>query len=649
MKKITYLLIVLTFLLSACQPAPVAPTAVPATVLAAELPAPLDEAPAPTQTEPAGEPLDESQPDYANASLTPEVRARDLLNRMTLEEKIGQMTLVEKGSMPHLDVTRHFIGGVLSGGGGAPSSNTTEAWAAMVDEYQEAALATRLAIPLIYGVDAVHGHGNLRGAVIFPHNIGLGATGDVDLVERVARATAAEMIATNIRWNYAPVIAVPQDIRWGRTYEGFSEDTELVTRLGLAYQAGLQGASLSDPMSVLATPKHFIGDGGTVWGTSTNPAWKIDQGDMQIDEAELRELYLPPYQAVVDAGAQSIMVSFSSWNGEKMHGQQYLLNDVLKQELGFDGFLVSDWQGIDQIDSDYYTAVVTAINAGIDMNMVPYAYRHFIDIMTLAVSRGDISKERIDDAVYRILKVKLAMGLFERPLSNPDDFDLVGTDEHRQLAREAVAKSMVLLKNENDALPIEKDVPLIFLAGEGADDIGMQSGGWTIQWQGAVGNITPGTTIKDAIQAAANGQVQYNKFGRYDNIKDENGNPAIADVGIVVIAERPYAEGEGDRADLSLSSIEAELIARVAETSRQVVVILVSGRPLVITEQLDMADAWVAAWLPGTEGQGVADVLFGDVPFSGKTAFSWPAAMDQVPLGSGTGEPLFPYGFGLER
>jgi beta-glucosidase len=283
------------------------------------------------------------------------------------------------------------------------------------------------------------------------------------------------------------------------------------------------------------------------------------------------------------------------------------------------------------------------------MNMVPYQYRNFIDNMNLAVMKGDISQERIDDAVFRILKVKFAMGLFERPFSNPDDLSLVASEEHRQLAREAVAKSMVLLKNENEVLPIAKDAPLIFLAGEGADDIGMQSGGWTIQWQGGVGNITPGTTIKDALEATTAGQVQYNKFGKYDNIKDANGNPAVADVGIVVIAERPYAEGEGDRADLSLSDTEVELIARVGERSRQVVVILLSGRPLMLTDHLDLADAWVAAWLPGTEGQGVADVLFGDEPFTGKTAFSWPAAMDQLPLGSGSGEPLFPFGYGLER
>jgi beta-glucosidase len=646
MKKITLLLIVVLFLLSACQPAAVPTQVVPSQP---ETPVQIDEAPL-EQAAPAldSETADDS-PLYLDASLSPEERANDLLGRMTLEEKIGQMTLVEKGSLPHGDVTRYFIGGVLSGGGGAPSPNTVENWAKMVDDFQEAALKTRLAVPIIYGVDAVHGHGNLRGAVIFPHNIGLGASGDADLVERVAQATAAEMIATNIRWNYAPVIAVPQDIRWGRTYEGFSENTDLVTRLGVAYQSGLQGESLADPMSVLATPKHFIGDGGTVWGTSTNPSWKIDQGDMQMDEAAVRAVFLPPYQAVIDAGAQSIMVSFNSWNGVKLHGHQYLLNDVLKEELGFDGFLVSDWQGIDQIHPDFYTSVVTAINAGIDMNMVPYAYRQFIDTMSLAVMRGDIAQERIDDAVFRILKVKFAMGLFERPLSNPDDFDLVGTDEHRQLAREAVAKSLVLLKNDNDVLPIAKDTPLIFLAGEGADDIGMQSGGWTIQWQGQVGNIQPGTTIKDAIEAAASGRVQFNKFGKYDNIKDENGSLAVADVGIVVIAERPYAEGEGDRADLSLTDNEVALIERMRDSSRQLVVIILSGRPLVITGQFDLADAWVAAWLPGTEGQGVADVLFGDVPFTGKTAFSWPVSMDQVPLGAGSGEPLFPFGFGLER
>jgi beta-glucosidase len=586
---------------------------------------------------------------YLEPDLSSAERAADLLSRMTLDEKIGQMTLVEKDSITGDAVLQYFVGGVLSGGGGAPASNNTQEWAKMVDNFQEAALKTRLGIPIIYGVDAVHGHGNLKGAVIFPHNIGLGATRDPDLVKRIAQATAAEMAATNIRWNYAPVVAVGQDIRWGRTYEVFSENTGLVTEMGVAYLEGLQGESLSDYMSVLATPKHYLGDGGTLWGTSKHGNYKIDQGDMQVDEATLRALYLPPYQAVVEAGAQSIMVSFSSWNGTKMHAQNYLLTEVLKNELGFEGFLVSDWQAIDQIDRDYYKAVVTAINAGIDMNMVPSDYRKFIETMKQAVQNGDISEERIDDAVRRILVVKFNMGLFEQPFSNPDLFNLVGNQEHRTLAREAVAKSLVLLKNGNNALPVAKNTPLIFLAGEGADDIGIQCGGWTIKWQGSVGPITPGTTIKDAIQATASGRVQYNRFGKYDNVLDENGQPAIADVGIVVVSEKPYTEGEGDSDDLVLSQAYVDLIARVRERSQKVVVLMISGRPLMIAEALDMADAWVAAWLPGTEGQGVADVLFGDMPFTGKTPFTWPASMDQLPVGSSQGSPLFPFGYGIER
>jgi beta-glucosidase len=296
------------------------------------------------------------------------------------------------------------------------------------------------------------------------------------------------------------------------------------------------------------------------------------------------------------------MASYSSWNGTKLHAHQYLLTEVLKNELGFEGFLVSDWEAINQIGPNFYESVVTAINAGIDMNMVPYNYKLFIDAMTMAVENGDIPQARIDDAVRRILTVKFALGLFERPFSDPALFDVVGSEAHRALAREAVAKSAVLLKDDDDILPLSKDTPLIFLAGEGANDIGMQCGGWTITWQGARGSITPGTTIKDGLDATFNGQLQYNRFGKYENILDANGDPAIADVGIVVIAEAPYAEGEGDTNDLTLSQVELELIARVKEQSEKVVVLIMSGRPLVITEALDLADAWVAIWLPGTEG-----------------------------------------------
>ncbi len=582
-----------------------------------------------------------STPAYLNPALPSAERAEDLLARMTLEEKIGQMTLIEKGSIQPTAVTDYFIGGILSGGGGYPtSSNTPAAWAEMVNSYQEAALATRLSIPLIYGVDAIHGHNNLKGATIFPHSIGLGATRNAELVQQIGRATAVETRATGIPWDYAPVIAVPQDIRWGRTYEAYGEDTALVSELGAAFIRGLQEDGLHSQTAVLATPKHFIGDGGTVWGTSTTENYTLDQGDMQIDEATLRALHLPPYEAAINAGAQSIMISFSSWNGTKMHAHQYLLTDVLKEEMGFAGFLVSDWQAIDQISPDYYQAVVTAINAGVDMNMVPYDYKGFITTMLTAVEKGDIPESRIDDAVRRILTVKFNLGLFETPYPDPAQLALIGADEHRALAQEAVSQSLVLLQNENEALPIPLDAK-IFVAGSFADDIGVQSGGWTIEWQGKAGNITPGTTILAAIKATASGEVAYNKFGKFENF-----NPP-ADVGIVVLGERPYAEGRGDAADLSLSNSDIELIHRMGEQAEHVVVILLTGRPLLITDALSLADAWVVAWLPGTEGQGVADNLFGHHPFTGTLPYTWPTHIDQLPLGTAEGEPLYPFGYGL--
>jgi beta-glucosidase len=623
----------LFLLISACQPAAgdVTSTPVPATLVSEE----------PTLEV-------ETTPAYLNSSLSAEERASDLLARMSLDEKIGQMTQVEKNSIRAEDVSRYFIGSILSGGGGFPTGNNTpEGWAGMVDDFQAAALDTPLAIPLIYGVDAVHGHSNLKGATIFPHNIGLGATDDPELIEKIGRATAEEMLATGIPWNFAPVLAVVQDIRWGRTYEAYGENTELVTRLGVAYQRGLQSAGQDGSIFVLATPKHYIGDGGTIWGTSKTENYQLDQGDTQMDEATLRALFLPPYRAAVEAGAQSVMISYSSWNGTKLHGHKYLITDVLKDELGFEGFVVSDWAGIDQVDSDYYTAVVTAINAGVDMNMVPQGYQRYLTVMQQAVERGDIPTERIDDAVLRILTVKFKLGLFEQPFSDPAYLDLVGSEAHRELAREAVAKSLVLLKNDNAALPLSKETGLVFVAGAFADDIGIQCGGWTIEWQGKAGNITPGTTILQAIEATAAGEVRFNRFGNFES--DQK-----ADVAIVVVGERPYAEGRGDNLNPSLSKNDLELIKRVREQSQRVVVILISGRPLVITEALPYADAFVAAWLPGTEGLGVTDALFGARPFSGKTPFSWPRSAEQLPFdlanlpADGCDAPLFPYGFGLD-
>jgi beta-glucosidase len=565
------------------------------------------------------------------------------------------MTLIEKNSIEPKDVAEHYIGAVLSGGGGYPLRNTAKGWADMVDEFQEYALQTRLGIPILYGVDAVHGHNNVEGAVIFPHNIGMGATRDADLLRRVGEVTAVEMAATGIHWNYAPCVTVPQDIRWGRTYEGYSEDTELVSLLGSAYLQGLQGDDLANPLTALATPKHFVGDGGTTWGSSTS-GYQIDQGVSEVDEATLRAIHLPPYVEAIKSGAMSIMVSFSSWGGMKMHAQKYMISDVLKGELGFEGFVVSDWAGIDQISSNYYEAVVTSINAGVDMNMVPYNDDLFIRTLTSAVEKGDVPTERIDDAVRRILRVKFELGLFEHPFSDPALLEQVGSEAHRELAQETVSKSLVLLKNDHNALPIVKDTSLIFVAGEAADNIGIQCGGWTIEWQGQAGKITEGTTILEAIKetVSPDAQVEYNRFAKFDHVEDANGNPATAKVGIVVVGESPYAEGLGDNNDLSLSEPEIATIDRLRERCDKLVIILLSGRPIIITEQLALADAFVAAWLPGTEGQGVADVLFGDVPFTGKLSYTWPRTMDQIPFDfdnlpeQGCAAPLFPIGYGLD-
>ncbi|MBN1260658.1 MAG: glycoside hydrolase family 3 C-terminal domain-containing protein [Anaerolineae bacterium] len=600
--------------------------------------------PRPTQV-----PVDPNAP-FKDPDLPVAERVADLLARMSLAEKIGQMTLIEKGSIRDPEaITDLYLGGVLSGGGGYPSEvNSPQSWADMVDGFQDYALRTHLGIPLIYGVDAVHGHNNVRGAVIFPHNIGLGAANNPELMREIGRVTALEMIATGVYWNYAPAVSVPQDIRWGRTYEGYSENTDLVTSLAVAYLQGLQGEDLAAPDTVLATPKHFVGDGGTTWGTSTTNDYKIDQGVTEVDEATLRAVHLAPYVAAIEAGAKNIMISYSSWGGMKMHGQDYLINDVLKDELGFEGFIVSDWAGMDAVDPDYYKAVVTSINAGVDMNMVPYDAVRFIDMLTKAVENGDVSLERIDAAVGQILTVKFEMGLFERPYSDPALLPLVGSEEHRAVAREAVAQSQVLLKNEGNLLPLAPDMPVLYVGGEAADDIGTQLGGWSIEWQGAVGDITPGTTILEGIQATVSGktQVVYNKFGRFDDMPDDQ--PSIC---IGIFGERPYAEGQGDSDDLRLPVNDIRTMRRMRESCDQLAVILISGRPLIITDLIADWDALVAAWLPGTEGQGVADVVFGIQPFTGKTAYTWPLSVEQLPLdfaALSADEVLFPFGYGLE-
>jgi beta-glucosidase len=642
MKKIFSFLLLLSFLFSACGEATMTPVTTP---------------------EPMATNTASGVVTATDSSQPIDTRVEDLLKQMTLDEKIGQMTQVEKNSIRPGDITKYFIGSILSGGGGSPANNTVPDWYAMVETFQNEALATRLQIPLLYGVDAVHGHGNLSNATIFPHNIGLGATNNPELVEKIGRATAEEMLATGIPWNFSPVVAVVQDIRWGRTYEGFSESTEVVTSLGAAYIRGMQtlkeGDAVAPGQSIfsLATPKHFIGDGATIWGSSSTENYELDQGNMQVPENVLRELFLPPYQSAVEVGALNVMASFSSWKGTKIHAEQHLLTDILKDELGFHGFIVSDWQAMDQIyPDDYYASIVTSVNAGVDMNMVPYDYVSFIETMKTAVNNGDIPESRVDEAVRRILRVKFALGLFEHPMPDTKYQATVRSREHLELARQAVRESLVLVKNENNVLPLSKDTPVIFVAGEGANDIGLQSGGWTLEWQGKRGNDTEGTAIFSGLRAAVNSgtQIEYNRDGDFSEFKDVDGNPLLADVGVVVLAEKPYAEGVGDAADISLTNNEVKLLTAVKEQSKALVVILLSGRPRVIAEELPLAEAWVAAWLPGTEGTGIADVLFGDFPFTGKTPYSWPRSNEQLPINlnnsaakTGCDTPLFPFGYGL--
>jgi beta-glucosidase len=597
--------------------------------------------------------------------IAPEIKTcvEQLLQGMTLAEKAGQMTQVEKNSITPADVAAYGIGSVLSGGGGNPSPNTPASWARMVRSFQEGALKSRMGIPLIYGTDAVHGHSNLRGAVIFPHNIGLGATRDEALVERIGKITATELLATNVHWTFAPSVAVAHDIRWGRTYESYSEDAELVSRLGAALIRGLKGGEKhpdsNASIAVLPSVKHYVADGGTRWRSTaafswlewwpfdkSDSQWVIDQGDSDIDEATLRRVHLPPYQAAIEAGALNIMVSYSSWHGLKMHAHKHLLTDVLKGELGFEGFLVSDYLALNQLAPNYEQCVVMAINAGLDMVMVPFDYKRFLNTLVGAVDKGLISIKRIDDAVCRILTAKFALGLFEHPFGEEALLAQVGSSEHRQVAREAVRKSLVLLKNDRDVLPLSKNNPTILIAGEGADDIGMQCGGWTIEWMGGRGPITSGTTILQGIRQVvdADTTVIYSPSGEFET-------STTSSVGIVVVGEPPYVEGHGDTSDLSLSTADKQLIHRMRAQCQQLVVIILSGRPLIITDVLVACDACVAAWLPGTEGTGVADVLFGDYPSTGKLPFSWPQSMDQLPLsalrGSRSG-PLFSRGYGIQ-
>lgn len=589
------------------------------------------------------EPVPDNAP-YKNPALPAQERAADLLSRMTLNEKLGQMIQIDRSFLQKDEhITEYYIGSLLSGGGSSPYPNTPESWVKMYDRFQEMALNTRLGIPVIYGIDAIHGNNNLYGATIFPHNIGLGAARDPGLIERIGRITAIEVAATGIDWTFAPCIAVTRDERWGRTYEGFSEDPALVAESGAAYIKGFQGESMGNSggnspwdnqQRILACAKHFAGDGGTNEGE--------DRGDVLISEEEFRQIHIEPYRTAIKAGVGTVMISYNSYQGSRMHGYKKYITDVLKGEMGFDGFVISDWGGIDHIAARYRDCVKEAVNAGIDMVMIPDQYERFLITLKALVKTGEVPVSRIDDAVNRILTIKFRLGLFEHPFSDKNLLSEIAKDEHKEVAREAVRKSLVLLKNRGNILPLNKKIKRIFVTGKNANDVGHQCGGWTLTWQGTTGENIPGTSILEGIKKSVSAAtiVTYNPDGY-----GARGH----DVAIAVVGELPYAEWHGDKENLALSVVDADAISRCKDAEVPTIVVLVSGRPMIVTGHLPSWDAFIAAWLPGSEGQGVADVLFGDYNPTGKLSYSWPKSMDRFPVNYGDEnyDPLFPYGYGL--
>lgn len=635
-----------------------------------------------------------------------ENRISELLAKMNLDQKIGQLVQAERQFITPQEVKDYHIGSVLSGGGSVPGDNKPEDWIKMNDAYWAASMEEddeHLAIPLIYGIDAIHGNTNVIGAVVFPHNIGLGAADDPDLLENIAAATAKEITAIGVDWTFAPTLAVARNSHWGRTYESYSEDPKIAEKYAPRFVKGLQGDFSEE--KVIACAKHWVGDGATLHG--------IDQGDMCISEAELRKLHIPPYQAAIEAGVLTIMVSLSSWYGEKLHGHKYLITDILKNELNFKGFVISDWDGIDYLDESYEKSVVMSMNAGMDMFMITEKWKEFILHVKKNIENGRISAERLDDAVRRILRVKFQFGMFEKPRPAQRKLSLdnscFGSKEHREIAREAVRKSLVMLKNEDDILPLNKDARIL-VAGKNAHNRGHQCGGFTVAWQGVDDNdessdesyimsdsekekprekkgngkiphrssIIGGTSIWEGIQAVAP--------NAHLSSDGADADPDKHDVAIICVGEIPYAEMLGDirveglRKGLKISKgstsaetlpgeeipimkkgpygtnlylhelhpEDIETIKNITGKGIPVVVVMICGRPLVIDQELAESRAFVVAWFPGSEGQGIADVLFGDYDFQGKLSFTWPKYDDQNQnVGDEKYEPMFPYGFGL--
>ncbi|MFI1245268.1 glycoside hydrolase family 3 N-terminal domain-containing protein [Streptomyces anulatus] len=592
---------------------------------------------------------------YQNAKLPVKQRVADLLGRMSPAEKAGQMTQAERNALRAPgDIAAYGLGSLLSGGGSVPTPNTAAAWAKMTDAYQLRTRATRFQIPLIYGVDAVHGHNNVVGATIMPHNIGIGAGRDPRSAERTGAVTAKEVRATGVPWDFAPCVCVTRDERWGRSYEAFGEDPALVEAMETVIQ-GMQGSPSGKDLhrndKVLGSAKHFVGDGGTAYGSSTTGSYTVDQGVTEVTREELEAVHLSPFEESVERGVGTVMPSYSSLDvlGDdkgpvKMHANAEMINGVLKNRMGFEGFVISDWQAIDQIPGDYASDVVTSINAGLDMIMVPTAYQEFTETLKEEVAAGRIGQARIDDAVARILTQKFRLGLFEKPYADTTHLEKVGSAEHRAVAREAVAKSQVLLKNEGAVLPIEPSQK-VYVAGSNADDIGNQVGGWTISWQGSSGRTTTGTTILEGMRKAARTPESVT-FSR-----DASAATDGYDVGVVVVGETPYAEGIGDVGnghDLELTAADRAAVDKVC-AAMKCAVLVVSGRPQLIGDRLGDMDALVASWLPGSEGDGVADVLYGRRAFTGQLPVTWPKAETQLPVNVGDAayDPQFPYGWGL--
>lgn len=559
------------------------------------------------------------------------------LERMTLRQKIGQMTMAERTAASPDDVKQYALGAVLCGGGSHPGNNDLRDWVDMNDAFWQAAVedADSPGIPILVGVDAVHGHGNLKGATIFPHNIGLGAAGDSDLVAEIARATAREILASGLEWNFAPALSIVQNCRWGRTYESFGSDPELAGLFGARYVEALQEEG------VIGCAKHWVGDGGTWQG--------MDQGETTLSWEDLEAIHVSPYYPALKKGVLTLMVSFNSWNGDKCHGHHFLITELLKEKLGFDGIVLSDWDGIDYLDEDYGIAIRKSVNAGLDMLMVSEKWPEFINLLEQQVLQGHVGIERIDDAVRRILRTKQRYGLFDmkRPALRPGVADEnFSRPEHREIARRAARQSQVLLKNEREALPLKRE-QRILVAGRNSHNLGHQCGGWTVNWQGENGNDSiTGETIWEGIQALApNASLS-------ESLDGGEADPEIHDMAVVVIGETSYAEGHGDIRpgdhifveagsmvdglmnplepyghSLVLSQSHPEDLAciqRIAARGIPVVTILVSGRPLIVNEELDASAAFVASWLPGAEGRGVAEVLFGQFDFTGRLPTHWP-------------------------